>query len=679
MSKIYNKIIHSYILSVIVSISAVFLISILSFMNISKVAGVIGLLLCVVLSVYIFTVRRVKKTELREYLEAVSDDVTGANLISVLPLPTIVLNIDGIIMWYNENFARAFGDNLFDISIDTVISDLKWSDILKSQNGINTNINFNDRHYDVTGNLLRNDENEIYSVVLYFSDRTALDEIEYKYNAEKLDLAIVSIDNYEDMSQKMDENLCQQVRSEITKLVSEWTAESGGLCRRTDRDRFLILFEHQYLQYYIDKKFDVVEKIRAIGENIKQSVSVSIAIGVGGTYVQNAEYASEALNIAHGKGGDQVVVRYKDKTSYYCANTNEYAKSSRVKTKHFAESLTNIISPSNKVILMGHRTPDYDSFGAMMGLQHAIRALGKTPYVILDNTISIQKLLSEAKSMPEYSDLFIDADTGMEIANEDTLVIVVDTNRPSLVSCPELLEKVKNSVLIDHHRRAAEDFISASIAFHETSASSTCEIVAEIMQYMPEGNKMNTFEAKALYVGLLMDTKNFVLNTTHRTFDAASYLRHYGLDTFIIKSLFNLDKIDYSHKVDIVKNHEIHKNNIAISVCTDKFPNVRIVSAQAADEMLSIENVDASFVIYDDNGSIGISGRSYTLPNGRTLTLANGRTFNSINVQSILEKIGGGGHATASGANLSDVDSIDEAKERLISAIDDYLEQNNAE
>lgn len=663
MNKIYSKIIHSYMFSIIISISFVFITSILSFISNTKIPGLIGLALCIALSLHIFLVRRTKKAELNDYLGSISDDITGANIISALPLPAIVLSIEGMIMWYNDKFRDAFGDNNFDISIDNVISDIRWSDILKSQNGIESDIHFNDLHYKVTGDLIRNDENEIYCVVLYFHECTYQEALEKKYNDEKIDLAIINIDNYDEMIQKIDERYRQKIIVDIDKCVNDWVAESGGLRRRTDRDRYLILFEHKYLQHYIDKKFDVVDKIRAIGENINNSITISIGVGVGGTVVQNDEYARAAIDMALGRGGDQAAIKDSEHFSFYGGNSKEYEKSTRVKTRFFTFALKDYIKRADKVVLMGHKTPDYDSFGAMMGIQRAVRALGKTPYIILDNTVSIQKLLSEAKNFEEYNDLFIDADYAMEIATPNTLVIIVDTNRPALVACEEILEKVTNKVLIDHHRRSTDSISSASLVYHEPYVSSTCEMVTEIMQYMDDNSRINTFEAKALYVGILMDTKNFVMKTGVRTFDAASYLRRYGVEPNIVKPIFNMDKADYDHKVDIVKASETYRDNIAISVCYDNFPNIRIVAAQAADEMLTIDNVRGAFVIFEDDGAIGISGRS----------------FDKFNVQVILEKLGGGGHMTIAGARITEETSIDDIKERLTNAIDEYLEENKAD
>lgn len=660
MNKIYKKIIHSYIFGIGLSIFAVSLISVLSFINGAKIIGLIGFILCAALFVYILLTRRLKRSELNECLSLVSDNVAIGNIISTLPLPTAVLRIDGIIMWYNKSFSDIFGDNLFDVPIDTVIADLKWLNILKSTNGVHEYISFKEHNYDVLGSLMKTDDSGDYSIVLYFIDYTQTEDIKLKYENEHIDLAIVNIDNYDETIQRLDESKRQQVITEIDRHITEWANDTNALRRRTDRDRYLILFEHQYLQSYIDKKFDVIDKIRTIGEDLKQSITISIGVGVGATIRQSDEYARAAIEMVLGRGGDQAAIKDETQYRFFGGNTKEYEKSTRVKTRAFSFALKDFIQHADKVILMGHKNPDYDSFGAMIGLQRVVRSLEKTPYIVLDNTIGIHKLVAEANTMDDYSDLFIDANTAFEIATENTLIIITDTHRPSMVAAPELLNRVSKKILIDHHRRSTEFINGCSLIYHEPYASSTCEMVAEIVQYTDVGNKMNTFEAKSLYVGLLMDTKNFVMKTGVRTFEAASYLRRFGVDTIAIKTLFNIDKVDYDHKVDIVKASEIFNNNIAISVCKEKFANVRIISSQAADEMLTIDAVKASFVIFDDNGNVGISGRS----------------FGDINVQVILEKLGGGGHAMVAGATITGGIDTEQVREMLISAIIEYLDEN---
>lgn len=659
MNRIFKKIALSYMFCIIVSIFVVFVMSLTSFLLGSAIIGLIGLVFCVTLSLYIFFVRLAKRSEMDNYLDELGTNTAHSNIIPTIPMPAAVMRIDGIIMWYNQSFGDIFGENLFDIPIETIIKDLKWSEILKSTDDIHSDITFENRHYKVLGNLIKDADTEEFSAVLYFHDCTENEELEQKYENERIDMAIINIDNYDDLSQRLDDSKRQECLTQLDKLITEWVSQSGGFRRRTDRDRYLALFEHQYLQNYIDKKFDVIDKVRAIGESVKQPITISIGVGVGGTISQNDEYARAAIDMVLGRGGDQAAIKDSVQYKFYGSKTKEYEKSTRVKTRAFSFALKDFILHADKVILMGHKTPDYDSFGAMMGLQRAARSLGKPPYILIDNTIGIQKLIAEASTMLEYTDLFIDATTALELATDDTLLIIVDTHRPSLLACEELLSKVSKKILIDHHRRSTDFVTGCSLIYHEPYASSTCEMTTEILQYIDDGSKMNTFEAKALYVGLLMDTKNFVMKTGVRTFEAASYLRRYGVDTISVKSLFDINKEDYDHKVNIVKQSELLKNGVAISICPEKFSNVRIMSSQAADEMLSIDSVKASFVIFEEDNSVGISGRS----------------LGDINVQVILEKLGGGGHLMVAGAKITGGISVEQVREMLISAIDEYFEE----
>lgn len=658
MNKIYKKIIFSYMFCVIISIFTIFIMSLITFMTASVIPGLIGIILCVTLSLYIFFIRLAKRNEMSEYLTNLGTSIAQIDIFTTLPMPAAVLRANGNIIWSNQHFTDIFGETIFDIPITSIIPDLNWNKLLKA-NKISTDINFDNRHFKITGNLIREESSEKSetTIILYFDDCTKTDTLELNYQNEKIDVAVINIDNYEDFLLRVDDSKRQECLTQIDKLITEWVSQSNGMRRRIDRDRYLVLFEHQYLQSYIDKKFDILDKIRAINESIKYPITVSIGVGIGSNVNQNDKYAADALNVVLGRGGDQAAVKDETQFTFYGGTTKEYEKNAKVKVRSFALALKDYILKSDQVILMGHSTPDYDAFGAMMGLQSAVTALGKQPYIILDNTIGIQKLLNEANTMPEYSSLFIDSDTASELVTENTLVIIADTHRPSMLPCPQLLSKVNSTVLIDHHIRNL-DFIDCSLIYHETYVSSTCEMVTEIMQYITDTNKLNNFEAKALYVGLLMDTKNFVMKTGTRTFEAASYLKKRGVDTILVRSLFNIGIDEYSAKVDIVKQSEILPNGIAISVCTNPIPNIRIISSQAADEMLCIENVSASFVLFEENNAVGISGRSIA----------------DINVQTILEKLGGGGHSMLAGAKISDA-SIEDVKNMLIDKINEYFEE----
>ncbi|MBQ6907628.1 MAG: DHH family phosphoesterase, partial [Clostridia bacterium] len=472
-------------------------------------------------------------------------------------------------------------------------------------------------------------------------------------------IAIINIDNYDEIFQKMDDSESQQTMAKINKYIIAWVSESKGVLKKTERDRYLVLFEHRYLKDYIQKKFDILELVRGLGDSVKLPITISIGIGVGGTILENNSYARAAIDMALGRGGDQAAVKDATQYSFFGGIAKDYEKSTRVKTRAFSVALKDFILNSDKIIFMGHAGLDYDSFGAAIGLQRAVRILGKTPYIVMDNSPAVKRLKDEADKIEEYAGLIISTEEAEEIITMNTLLVVLDTHRPSMLPDADLLDKTTKVVLIDHHRRSTDFISNTSLIYHEPYASSTCEMVAEILQYIDIDKKLTPFEAKALYVGILMDTKNFTVKTGVRTFESASYLRRYGLNTAEVRKLFDSDKDDYIKRAKIVENSETVADNILISVCRENYPNMRVISSQAADDMLNINNIAAAFVLYKIDGEINLSARS----------------LGDINVQLIAEKLGGGGHSTVSGAQLKTND-FDEALTALKSAIDEYIKEN---
>lgn len=384
-------------------------------------------------------------------------------------------------------------------------------------------------------------------------------------------------------------------------------------------------------------------------------MSVSIGVGSGGSVTENEASARNALELAIGRGGDQAAVKDESQYRFYGGKTREYDKSTKMKTRAVASALQDFIRGVDKVVIMGHKGLDYDSFGAAMGLQRAVRAFDKTPYIVFDNTNAIDRLYRELMTIPEYSGMLITPQEAENIVDSDTLLIIADTHRPSLLPCPRLVNMTDKIVLIDHHRRATEFVDRSSLVYLEPYASSTCEMVTELIQYMATGAKLSVFESECLYMGILMDTKNFVLKTGVRTFEAASYLRQCGLDTISVKRLFTVGMDDYITRADIVGRAQFVTEHIAVSICPRPINNIRVISAQAADDMLNIDNIEASFVLYPlVSGGTGISGRS----------------LGTVNVQLILEKLGGGGHQSVAGAQLPS--SLHTAEQELNAAILSY-------
>jgi c-di-AMP phosphodiesterase-like protein len=507
--------------------------------------------------------------------------------------------------------------------------------------------------------LNSDDENKV-SVYVYLIDRTAEVELKKKYNNEKTDIAIINIDNYDDIIQRVNDNEQQQIITQIRQCVNEWAFEGDALVKATDRDRYYVFFEHRYLANYVGKKFDILYKVRKVGEDIKQPVSISIGIGVGGNLYENDSYARSALDMALGRGGDQVSIKDDTQYKFYGSKARDYERSTRVKTRAVAVALKDFIKNSDGVIFMGHSGADYDCFGAAMGLQRAVRTMNKKPYIIYDNNSpAIKKMYDALKTNAEYKGMFISGDEALEILTPDTLLVVLDTHRPSMLPCISLAERAAKIVLVDHHRRSTDFINPCSLIYHEPYASSTCEMATELLEYMNLGSSMTSEEAECLYTGILMDTKNFMVKTGVRTFEAASYLKRLGLNTVDIKHMFNVNKEEYDRRADIVKTSEQIAPNISVAKCYTKIPNIRVIASQAADEMLNIGDNRASIVLYPIDNAVGVSARS----------------LGDINVQLIMEYLGGGGHSTVAGAQIRNK-SIDMAMQDVIAAVNEYLKNN---
>ncbi len=656
-------------ISVIIASVTLFLCGVYSVYNRNYLGAALefGATLFVALSGYVLSLRNKKSfADFVEMITAQKEGMSG-DAISKFPLPMAVLKINGQISWYNDLFSEMLGsDDLYDIVISDVMPELRWSKILQSQNGIYTYAGYKGHKYNVVGDIIKdktsNEDKPDFSVILYFIDKTEIEQIRKRYDEEKIDVGIISIDNYEEIFAQMDDSLSQNAVSSINKLVNAWIADAKGVSKKVERDRYIVMFEHKYLKDYTEKKFDILEKVRALGEESKTPMSLSIGIGTGGTISENDAYARAALDMVHGRGGDQAAVKDASQYNFYGSVATDYEKSTRVKTRAFAVALKDFIQNSDKVIFMGHASPDYDSFGAALGLQRAARSLGKDVYIVLDHSPAISGMLDEVAKVSEYQGMLINPETAEEIITMNTLLVVLDTHRPTMLPAPKLTEKTTKVVLIDHHRRSTDFLSNISLVYHEPYASSTCEMATEIMQYIDTEKKLTPLEAKALYVGILMDTKNFSIKTGVRTFESASYLRRYGLNTTEVRKLFNLNKEDYVNRANIVRNAEPVNDNILVSVCHEAYPDMRVISSQAADEMLNLTGIRAAFVIYPKDDEVCISARS----------------LSDINVQIIAEKLGGGGHATIAGAQIKGV-TLDEATESLKTAILETIKENGKE
>ncbi len=668
MKKYYGQITKSYTKTAIISALLLIIGAVLFFVTENKIVILLEAAAGAGIAAAVIILNYKRRYSVNNFLSlmAKSSNTVSANVMGSVPIPVVVAHIDGSVFWYNEKFSEMYSNkDLFGISIETIISDIKWSEILKSTAYYEKRVKIGDNRYSLIAHTIQNkssgitDEDRL-SVYIYLIDMTAETALREMYENDKTDIAIINIDNYDDVLQKVNDNEKQQVITQIRGYVNEWGSEGNALVKNIDRDRYYVFFEHRYLSEYIEKKFDILYKVRKVGEDIKLPVSISIGIGVGGTLAETDSYARSALDMALGRGGDQVSIKDDTQYSFYGSKARDYEKSTRVKTRAFAVALKDFIKGSDKVIFMGHSNADYDSFGSAMGLQRAVRTLGKKPYIVYDNNSpAIQKMYDELHGVADYKGMFINGDNALEILTPNTLLVVLDTHRPSMLPCPQLVDKSTKVVLIDHHRRSTDFINPCSLIYHEPYASSTCEMATELLEYMNLGSSLTTLEAECLYTGILMDTKNFIVKTGVRTFEAASYLKRLGLNTVDIKKLFNVDKAEYDRRADIVKTSKMIAPRIAVAKTYSKIPNIRVIASQAADEMLNIADTHASIVVYPTDNGVGISARS----------------LGDINVQLIMEYLGGGGHSTVAGAQVRDK-NVDMVIAELSDAVSEYLKNN---
>ena len=606
--------------------------------------------------------------EITKYIENLTFHVDSATKDTLLhfPIPMVVLQLNGIITWYNPGFAKIFkGQSLLEKPIDSFVEDLQISRLIddKNKNNISIELTYDNKHYNIIGNIVEIKANSAsnYMIMLYWMDNTDFINIKEKYDSEKIISSIIMVDNYDEIIQSTRDENHAQLLAEIDRRITQWASSTGGILKKFERDKYLFMFEKKYLKVLEENKFDILDKMKEIKIGNTIPVTLSIGIGLNGSSITvNDVYARAAIDIALGRGGDQVVIKDGDELRFLGGKSKELERRTRVKARVVAYALRELISQADQVIIMGHKGGDIDSVGASIGLYRIAKNKGKDSYIVLNSyEPTVKNMLQRLHKNEEYQDVFITGDEALGLVTDKTLIIVVDTHRASFTDEPQLLEGTKHIVIIDHHRRAAEFIEKAVLVYHEPYASSTCEMVTEILQYIDEDVTLKTSEAESLYAGIAVDTKNFSFRTGVRTFEAASYLRRAGVDTIEVKQLFQSDMDVYILKSDIVRRAEIINNNIALSVCTEEVKNANTIIAQAADELLNIKGVTVSFVMTKTNDAVIISGRS----------------FGDVNVQVILEKLGGGGHLTVAGAQLPDV-SLEEAKESLKKAINEYLEEN---
>ena len=612
-------------------------------------------------SYYTTTKKRNEISETLQDLTLTADSAAKTSLINS-PFPIVILEPDGNIVWKSSKFSIVFANTDISTYIEDISYELKNE---KKNKDIEKQIEIDNKTYKVKGGYIkiknkgRKNGNE-YMIILYFIDDTENIKLQKEYKDSKTCVGIIMIDNYDETMQRLEASEKPMVTAEIDKKMYEWTSETKGVLIKSDRDRYVYLFEQRYLNDIKKDKFSILDKIKEIDIREKVQFTLSIAISnEGNTDKERYESALTAMDIVLGRGGDQAVIRENEIYKFFGGRAEEVEKRTKVKARVVAHALENLIKESKKVMIMGHTNPDMDAIGSCMGIYRLAKTLNKNAYIVnSDETPALDSFKQSLEKEPEYEDVIINKEVALENIDEDTLLVVVDTHRVNYVDTPELLEKTKKIVIIDHHRRVADYIENATLVFQEVYASSAAELVTELLQYTETNVDLKTIEAESLYAGIMMDTKNFTFKTGVRTFEAAAYLRRCGVDIIRVKKWFQSDLSSFTLIADIVKKAEIVLGEIAISIYDEQSKDTNLICAKAADELLTISNITASFVLGNLGDKICISGRS----------------IGNINVQIILEKLGGGGHITLAGAQVEGM-TIEETKQELINRINEYFSE----
>lgn len=646
------------------------------------VIAIILVILCVVepkaiipsilayIAIFVYTIwsNNKRKTEISEHINelTVSVDKAAQSTIINSPFPLVVLETNGNIIWKSSNFIKEFANINTGTTLTDVIKELK----LKIENGKNTNnisisesMKIGDKNYKVIAEYTKLREKEHknsseYMATVYFLDETNYVKLLEEYTNSRTCIGIIVLDNYEELMQRVTEEEKLKITSNAEKNIYSWVNKYDGLLVKSERDTYVCIFDQLNLEKIKEDKFEILDEIKEIKTQDNIQLTLSIAISENEkTNSEEYKSAKAVIDIALGRGGDQAIIKQNGKYYFFGGRIQEVEKRTRVKARIVAQALEELMNSASNVIIMGHTNSDIDAMGSGMGVYRIAKTIGKDAYIVNEtNGTSLDNFINDLKDIEEYNDVIIDKAEALNKISADSLLVVVDTDKKNYVEAPELLDKTDKIVVIDHHRRGTDYIENAILTFHEVYASSACELVTELVEYAEKTVKLTKFEVEALYAGIMMDTKNFTFKTGVRTFEAAAFLRKCGVDIIKVKKWFQSDLETYNKISEIVAKSEIIDDTIAISIYDKEDSDANITCAKAADELLTISNITASFVIGKMGDKIYISGRS----------------IGDINVQLILEKLGGGGHITVAGAQVEGM-TQEEVKQELINRINEYF------
>lgn len=598
-------------------------------------------------------------------------------LLNEFEIPYALLDYNAKILWSNEQFQKVTGkDKDYHKSIASVFPGLTKELLQKTEVIDSMNMTYDEKSYRVSFRRIFFSEvtegspmvdasaSSDYLTAVYLFDETELNHYIRENKEQKLVAGLIYIDNYEEALESIEDVKRSLLIALIDRKVNKYFSEIDALVRKIEKDKYFVVFKYKCLEQLKNDKFSLIEDVKTVKVGNEMSVTLSIGVGAdGATYNQNYEYARMSIDLALGRGGDQVVVKEGEEVSYYGGKAKQVERNTRVKARVKAHALREIIESREHVVIMGHNISDVDSLGAAIGVYCAAREMGKKAQIVLNEvTTSLRPLVdcfSVERGYP--ADLFINNEEALLITNRNTLLMVVDTNRPSYTECPELLKRTNTICVFDHHRQGSEVIENPVLSYIEPYASSACEMIAEVLQYFAEDIQLEPSEADCIYAGILIDTNNFNTKTGVRTFEAAAYLRRAGAEMNRVRKMLRDDMGSYKARAEVVRHAEVYKNAFAISICpSENLESPTVVGAQAANELLNIVGVKASFVITEYQDKIYLSARS----------------IDEINVQIIMERMGGGGHLNVAGAQLSDC-TVMQAKRMIQDTLDEMLKEGD--
>jgi c-di-AMP phosphodiesterase-like protein len=637
------------------------------------IMGCFTVVYCVITGIMFFRNKPIIMNELISF--ATEYGQIQRKLLKELELPYVLLDDTGKVMWTNKAFDllthKAKG---FNRSISSLFPELTRENLPGEEEETEVKFSFESRDFNAicrkvslkdraeNSDIISAEGYDGYLIAVYLFDETALNIALRENDDQSLAVALLYLDNYDEALESVEEVRRSLLTALIDRKVNKYISSIDGISKKIEKDKYLIILRKKAVSELEENRFDILEDVKTVNIGNEMAVTISIGVGFDGlTYSQNYEFARAAVDLALGRGGDQAVVKTNEQIKYYGGKSQQVEKNTRVKARVKAHARREIIMTKDRVLIMGHRMGDVDSFGSALGIYRIAKTLDRKAHIVLrDPTASVQIMTDMFENQEGYEDMIVTPEQAMNLAGGSTVLVVVDVNKPSITECPELIKMCKSIVVLDHHRQGTETIENATLSYIEAYASSACEMVTEVLQYISDSIKVPADEADCLYAGMMVDTNNFMTKTGVRTFEAAAYLRRAGADVTRVRKLFRDDASEYMAKADTVSHAMVYQKYYAMSVNrpNDNITSPTVIGAQAANELLNIKGIKASFVFTDYQDQIHISARS----------------IDEVNVQIIMERMGGGGHMNVAACQLDNT-TVEDAMDRLKEVIDQMIEE----